>query len=260
MEATALQQPTYIQWIFLSLMQGLTEYLPVSSSAHLVLTSKVMSWKDQGLIIDMAAHSGSLLAVMIYFKKELLAVLSGKNTTLFLQLVIATVPIAVIGFFAADFIELYLRSPLVIALASIVFGVLLYLADAFVQKSDKQMDNHSALILGFSQVLALIPGASRSGVTMTSAMAQGFSRKQAARFSFLMAIPVLMMTTAYVGLKLIQTPQTIDMQAVAVVAGISFFASLISIQLFLKWIEKISMAFFMWYRVLLGLLILWFLT
>ena len=259
MEQEALNQASYYQWIFLSLIQGLTEYLPVSSSAHLVLSSKLMGWKDQGLMIDIAAHSGSLLAVMWYFKQELIEILKGNNSSLFYQLTIATTPIAIIGFLLADFIEMYLRSPVVIAYASIFFGVLLYLADRFVPKQDKPITNKSALLLGFSQVLALIPGASRAGVTMTSAMAQGYRKKQSAHFSFLMAIPVLLMTTAYVGLKIIKSPQEVDISAVLIVSTISFFASLFSIKLFLKWIEKISMLYFMWYRVALGIAILWFL-
>lgn len=254
-----IEEGNYIQWCLLALIQGITEYLPVSSSAHLVLLSKVAGWKDQGLVMDIAAHSGSLIAVLWYFKEELKKLFLGKNWLLFNKLLFASIPLAIFGYIFADFIESSLRSPITIAFSSIVFGILLYLSDKSVRKKKIQDINmKSGLWIGFAQVLALIPGASRSGVTMTAAMAQGFTRKQAARFSFLLAIPALLMTTAYGFLKLYKEPAEYDLIGVCIVTSVSFIASLMSIKLFLRVIEKISMLHFMWYRVLLGLLLLWY--
>lgn len=248
-------QTDWIHWILLSLIQGLTEYLPVSSSAHLILVPLINDWKDQGLIMDIAAHGGSLLAVIWYFKKEIFQLLTGKNNKLFLQLTIASIPLAIFGLLFAGFIENNLRSSLVIAVSSIVFGIVLFMSDkVHKHKSDVSMKN--AVLIGFGQVLALIPGASRSGITMTAAMLQGISKTEAARFSFLLAIPALLMTTAYGALKLYNNPEIYNISGVIMVLAISFLASLISIKLFLKVIEKISMSVFMVYRIILGLAIL----
>ncbi|MBL4773847.1 MAG: undecaprenyl-diphosphate phosphatase [Alcanivoracaceae bacterium] len=263
-----MQETNFLQWLVLALIQGLTEYLPISSSAHLILISKVMHWKDQGLIMDIAAHAGSLIAVIWYFKNEVVKLFQGKNWPLFYQLTLASIPLAVVGYTFADSIEKFLRSPVIIALASIIFGILLFASDIN-QKKTNQTNNANkkdikkniikykqALLIGFAQIFALIPGASRSGVTMTAAMAQGFSRTQAAKFSFLLAIPALLMTTAYGFLKLYKQPTEYNILGVVTVLIISFLASLVSIKLFLKLIEKISMAVFLWYRVGLALLIL----
>lgn len=261
-----MQDAQWLQWIVLAIIQGLTEYLPVSSSAHLILVSQVLNWKDQGLVMDIAAHGGSLLAVLWYFKKELQQFFIGKNWPLFYQLTLASIPLALCGFLFAEDIENHLRSPMVIAIASIVFGVLLYASDIW-QKKQQHTENKqeplslkNALVIGLGQVCALIPGASRSGVTMTAAMSQGFNRRIAARFSFLLAIPALLMSTAYGALKLYQEPQDYVMSGVVTVALLSFLASMFSITLFLRWIEKISIGVFLYYRLILGLLILWYMT
>ena len=253
-----LDESNYIQWILLALIQGITEYLPVSSSAHLILVSKIIGWKDQGLVMDIAAHSGSLIAVLWYFKTELKKLFIGNNWPLFNILLIASVPLAISGFLFAGYIEANLRSPKVIAFASIIFGVLLYFSDKFSNKTTSSVGLKSAIIIGLSQILALIPGASRSGVTMTAAMAQGHSREAAAKFSFLLAIPALLMTTAYGFLKLYKEPTEYNVFGILIVTSVSFLASLISIKLFLKIIAKINMAYFMWYRIILGLTLLWY--
>lgn len=257
-----IQEANFIQWIVLALVQGLTEYLPVSSSAHLILISQMMNWKDQGLVMDIAAHAGSLLAVLWYFKAELNKLCLGKNWPLFKQLASASIPLAMVGYLCADFIEQYLRSPVVIALASIFFGIFLYLSDIWQKKHQNthEISHKNALLIGLGQVFALIPGASRSGVTMTAAMAQGFDRTTAARFSFLLAIPALLMSTAYGFLKLYQQPQDYHLSGVITVGLVSFIASVLSIKLFLKIIEKINLSVFLYYRLILGLFILWYLT
>jgi len=256
-----MEETSFIQWLVLALIQGITEYLPISSSAHLILVSKIMKWPDQGLVMDIAAHGGSLLAVMWYFKDELLKLFKGKNWKLFIQLALASIPLAICGYIFAGSIEQHLRSPMVIAASSIIFGVILFLSDK-VQKTKPNQSEFGikqAVIVGFSQILALIPGASRSGVTMSAAMSMGFDRKKAARFSFLLAIPALLMTTGYGFMKLYQQPSDYNIVGILTVLIVSFLASLFSIKVFLKLINKISMASFMWYRIILGALIVVFL-
>lgn len=257
-----MQETNFIQWLLLALIQGLTEYLPISSSAHLILVSKVMDWKDQGLLMDIAAHGGSLVAVMWYFKKELAKLFIGNNWPLFNKLLLASIPLALMGFLFADFIESNLRSPLVIAVSSIVFGLFLYASDKVSQQNkttQNKINTKQAALIGLSQIFALIPGASRSGVTMTAAMAQGFSRTKAAEFSFLLAIPALLMTTAYGMIKMAKQPEDYNTVGVLTVFVVSLLSSLFSIKIFLKFIEKISISVFVWYRIVLALLILWLL-
>jgi len=251
----------FLQWLVLSLIQGFTEYLPISSSAHLILVSKVMSWQDQGLIIDLAAHGGSLLAVIWYFRDELIKLFKGENWSLFQQLALASIPLAVFGFLFSDFIVNQLRKPEVIAVASIVFGALLYLSDVIQKRRTQHRQSikmPQALMVGLAQVLALIPGASRSGVTMSAAMAMGYSRTKAARFSFLLAIPALLMTSAYLLLKVYQQPQEYNLMGVSIVFSVSFIISLLSIKVFLSLIERIPISVFVWYRMLLAALVLWY--
>jgi undecaprenyl-diphosphatase len=255
-------EPNLIQWLVLAIIQGITEYLPISSSAHLILVSKVMNWQDQGLVVDIAAHGGSLFAVLWYFKAELKKLLTGKNWSLFIKLALASIPLAIFGYVFKDYIENNLRSnTLVFAVSSIVFGVLLYLTDMVQKKKTIQskptaINLKQAIIIGFAQVCALIPGASRSGVTMSAAMGMGFNRTKAANFSFLMAIPALLMTTAYGFLKLIKEPSDYHVMGTAIVFFVSFVTSLLSIKLFLKLIEQIPISVFLWYRIGLAVLII----
>jgi undecaprenyl-diphosphatase len=196
---------------------------------------------------------------MWYFKAELVKLFQGENWKLFNQLAIASIPLALMGYIFADFIENNLRSPLVIACSSIVFGLVLYASDLIgksKKKKPKVMGTKHAILIGLSQIFALIPGASRSGVTMSAAMAQGFSRTKAAQFSFLLAIPALLMTTAYGVLKTIKQPEEYNLMGVTTVLIVSFLASLVSIKIFLKLIEKISLTVFVWYRILLAVLII----
>jgi len=256
-----MQEITFIQWLVLAFIQGITEYLPISSSAHLILVSELMGWPDQGLVMDIAAHGGSLMAVIWFFKEEIIKLFKGKNWELFFQLSLASIPLALTGYLFANSIEQNLRSPIIIAISSIVFGIFLYISDIIQKKkSDSRgIGYKAAIIIGLSQAFALIPGASRSGVTMTAAMLMGFDRIKAAKFSFLLAIPALLMTTAYGGLKLYKEPSEYNLLGVSVVLIVSFLASLLSIKLFLNLINKISMASFMWYRIALGVLIIGYL-
>ncbi|MCF6300519.1 MAG: undecaprenyl-diphosphate phosphatase [Proteobacteria bacterium] len=251
-------ESNWLQWLILALVQGLTEFLPISSSAHLILVSKLAGWKDQGLIMDIAAHFGSLLAVLLYFRKDIHAILTGKDWRMFNYLLISSIPLAITGLFMAGWIELHLRSTLIIAVASIFFGVLLWLAQ-YKKTTNSTISQKQMIIMGFAQVLALIPGASRAGLTMTAGMAFGLSKSAAARFSFLMAIPAILMSAAYGVLKYYKTPETYDGTAVFVITLFSFVAAFFCIHWFLKIIEKINFIWFMWYRVLLAILIIWYL-
>lgn len=245
----------FLQWVVLSLVQGLTEFLPVSSSAHLILASKFAGWQDQGLVMDIAAHFGSLLAVMAYYRKEVVKLLTGQDWPLFKQILLASVPLALAGILLARLVEGYLRDHIwVIAASSAVFGVLLWFSQRF--SSNQTLNLKSAVIIGLAQCLALIPGASRSGVTMMAGMALGLSKENAARFSFLLAIPAILMVTAYGCLKIIQTPQSYDLTGVITILILSFTAAWLCIHWFMKFIQKINFIWFMHYRVLLAVLIL----
>lgn len=246
----------FLQWAVLALVQGLTEFLPISSSAHLILVGKFAGWQDQGLVMDIAAHLGSLLAVIWYYRSDVIELLSGKNWPLFQQLLIASVPIALAGLLLAGFIDNTLRehAAIVIATASVLFGVLLWFSQRFANNNNLNLKN--AILIGLAQCLALIPGASRSGVTLTAGMALGLSRSTAAKFSFLLAIPAILMTAAYGGLQLIQAPQDHDLTGVFLMIAMSFFAALLCIHWFMKFIEKIDFKWFMHYRIMLAIVII----
>ena len=197
-----------IEIIILALIQGFTEFLPISSSAHLILPSQILGWEDQGLAFDVAVHVGTLIAVVIYFRKEVVDILSAwfksfgaQGTTddskLGWWIILGTVPAAILGLLLKDFIELYLRSAWVIATTTIVFGLLLWYADAKGKqiKTIYQLNWKTALIIGFAQAVAMIPGTSRSGITMTAGLMLGMNKQSAARFSFLLAIPINHMVT-----------------------------------------------------------------
>lgn len=256
-----------IQIVTLAVVQGVTEFLPISSSAHLILFPHILGWPDQGLSFDVAVHVGSLAAVVIYFYKDLRLMfrdwfgsLIGCEQTFESRLawavVIGTIPVALVGLVFKDLIEVYLRSPLVIAGATIVFGLLLWWADA---KGKKERDEHSmswgdVLFIGFAQALALIPGTSRSGITMTAALMLGLNRSGAARFSFLLSIPAIVLPGGLITLELI-TSEGIKTEwnvliLGALLSGISAYAC---IHYFLKLLEKIGMLPFVIYRLLLGL-------
>ena len=190
-----------IQTIVLAIIQGLTEFLPISSSAHLILVSDLLDWSDQGIAFDVALHLGTLLAVLYYFRAEISDMLKAKHFTSMDNainsqlgiIVISTLPIILVGGLFNDFVTENLRTSMVIALASIFFGIILYLADTN-QQQRSQVVNLSlklGLIIGLFQVLALIPGTSRSGITIAAGLFLGLSRVEASRFSFLLAIPVI---------------------------------------------------------------------
>ncbi|MBB3141724.1 undecaprenyl-diphosphate phosphatase [Halomonas organivorans] len=260
----------WLQIVLLSLVQGLTEFLPISSSAHLILVPVFTDWPDQGLAFDVALHLGSLAAVVIYFRHELVAMvtswcrsIAGHGTDddarLAWWVILATTPVGLAGLAFKDTIEAVMRSPLVLAGGLIVFGVVLGVADWRHRgtRSEYRMSWRDALWIGLAQALALIPGTSRSGITMTAALMLGLTREAAARFSFLLSIPVIILAGGLETLDLLETPLPVawgDLAAGTLLSGISAY---LCIHFFLAFIRRIGMQPFVVYRLLLGVALIW---
>jgi undecaprenyl-diphosphatase len=256
---------TLIHLVILALVQGITEFLPISSSAHLILAPDVLGAEDQGPLIDVMAHAGSLLAVLVYFWRDIrdvilgkLAWLSGKMTPggrLALLVAASLPPVLIIAgaLYALDMMAA-LRSPQIIAVATLVFALPLWLADKYGPhtKCIKTMGLKEAAMIGVAQVFALIPGASRSGVTMTAGRALGLGRSECARFSMLMSIPVIVALTFVSVLELSRADSTAHLSDGLLVAGLSFVAALASITLLMKLVDRIGFLPFVIYRIALG--------
>ncbi|MEM8845296.1 MAG: undecaprenyl-diphosphate phosphatase [Pseudomonadota bacterium] len=257
----------FIQILALGLIQGITEFLPVSSSGHLVLTSILLGWKDQGLLIDVAAHAGSLLAVMFYFRKQLhemlLAILNPRNPensqtlNLIRSIAIATLPIMLTGLLFAGFIESHLRSVQVIAGTTIIFALFLAYADkrAKCERDEYQLSWKAVLFIGMAQAFALIPGTSRSGVTMTAGLLLGLNRVAAARFSFLLSIPTILAAILYKLFQISMTEVQFDWMAIISIFLISGFVAYLCIEVFIRFVNAIGMMPFVVYRIILGILL-----
>lgn len=260
-----------LQISILAIIQGLTEFLPISSSAHLLLPSILLGWRDQGLAFDVAVHVGSLIAVLVYFYRDLMALLlawmqslRGNGVTaegrLAWMLIVATFPAGLAGLFLNDLIEIYARSALVIAITSIVFGFLLYLADRTAPARPVAMHelNWSRVVfIGCAQALALIPGTSRSGITMTAGLFCQLDRREASRFSFLMAIPIIAASGLLEGMELLEAGiATVSWGMLTYGALLSGLVAYSCIHVFLKLIQRTGFMPFVVYRVALGLLLL----
>ena len=255
--------------IVLALVQGLTEFLPISSSAHLILAPQLFGWQDQGLAFDVAVHIGTLTAVVWYFHREVFALAQAWCLSVFRRvhdqadarlawmLLIATLPVAIAGFIFNDFIATGLRSPLIIATTTALFGVLLWAADLRAKDvaDEHQINVRMALLIGLAQMTALIPGTSRSGVTITAALALGLSRQAAARFSFLLSIPTIFGAGLLEMKQLIEQPAPVPWLAIFVGFVVSAISAYVCIRLFLKTIERIGMLPFMLYRLALAALL-----
>ena len=261
-----------IQIFVLALLQGFTEFLPISSSAHLILPSKMLGWADQGLAFDVATHIGTLAAVIFYFRRDVFVITKGWMTTGFSKhmdhngrlawsIVVATIPAGLVGLIYGDWIEANLRSSEVIAYATIGFGLLLLVADhkANEHKSILQMTLLAAVIIGLFQALALIPGTSRSGITITAALFLGFQRDSAARFSFLISIPLILAAGLLKTKDLVEQAAQVDWATIGLAASLSAISAYICIYFFLALINRIGMVPFVVYRLLLGaILLIWF--
>ncbi len=259
----------FLQILVLAVVQGLTEFLPVSSSAHLVLVPWLTNWQDQGLTFDIAVHFGSLIAVVCYFREKLIKMVGGTLSTLSGQgynddfrisylVVIATFPALIAGYLFHDQIETYARSPLVIAVTTIVFGLVLFFADRYGRR-DKEEGGFTiwqVLLIGIAQALAMIPGTSRSGITISAALAMGYSRQAAAHFSFLMSIPVILAGLSYQLWTMKAESIQIEWGALILAIVMSAVSAYLCIHMFLKLLEKVGMLPFVIYRLVLGAFLL----
>ncbi len=263
-----------LQIIILALVQGLTEFLPISSSAHLILVPQLFGWTDQGLAFDVATHFGTLIAVLWYFRKDLLPLFmdwsrsiqqkkhSG-DSMLAWGVIIGTIPAGIVGLLINNYSE-QLRNPLIIACTTIIFGLLLWYADAKVQtqinnketlKTEHQLTLNMILFVGFAQVLALIPGTSRSGITITAALLTGMSRTAAARFSFLLSIPLILAASLLKTLELSNLASHIPWLDIIMGIALSALSAYFCIHYFIKLLDSMGMMPFIIYRLFLGVLL-----
>tara|TARA_B100000963_G_C22581537_1_gene651081 strand:- start:85 stop:840 length:756 start_codon:yes stop_codon:yes gene_type:complete len=247
-----------IEILILSFIQGVTEFLPISSSSHLILVSEHLGFEEQSLMIDVSLHIGSFFAVTLYFYKDIFNFF--KNKFLLLKILISSLPVMVIGFFLVKFGLIdKIRNLETIAWMTIIFGLLLYISDQFDLK--KNLQNNftfkSAIVIGLFQILSLIPGVSRSGIAITASRLLNFKRVDSAKISFLLSIPILG-GVSFFGLKnLILLNDTYLMQLNLLSMLSSFIFSLITIKYFLKYINKFNLNLFVYYRILLGLFLLY---
>lgn len=261
---------SYLQLALLAFVQGITEFLPISSSGHLILVPLLTGWPDQGLLIDVAVHVGSLGAVMLYFWRDLASMLRGLTVwrpagpsnqpgLRLLELVaIGTVPVLIAGLALNLVGTEHLRSTAVIGWTTLGFGLLLYVADRFgaQERNIQQMSFAGALAIGLAQMLALIPGTSRSGITMTAARALGFRRDEAARFSMLLSIPTIIAAGGLLILDLIELGQADLRSDVLIAVLLAFVSAWFAIALMMRWLERASFTPFVVYRCVLGVLLL----
>jgi undecaprenyl-diphosphatase len=257
------------QIVVLAVVQGLTEFLPISSSAHLILIPILTSWQDQGLAFDVALHFGSLLAVLLYFRRELIAMARSwcrslvsrqidDDAHLAWAVLLGTIPVGLAGLLFKDVIDTALRSPLYIAAGLIGFGVLLGWADWSHRgtRSEHQLSWKDVLLIGLAQAVALFPGTSRSGITMTAALLLGLSRDAAARFSFLLSIPVILIACGLKSVELVNAGINTDWTAMLTGVVLSGITAYLCIHYFLAFIRRMGMQPFVIYRVALGLVLI----
>ena len=246
----------FIEILILSAIQGISEFLPISSSAHLILVSNFYDFSSSSLLIDISLHLGSLFAIVFYFRKELFDLRN--NQKILILLIIGSIPLIFFGYFLHTTELIYLlRNPKVIAFTTLFFGLILYFADQ--RKIEKNISTNlnikSILFIGLFQILALIPGVSRAGITMTAARFLKFNRVDASKISFLLSIPALA-GASFLGLKDI-IDRSIEINLIIFIAIIlSFLFSYITVKFFLIYINKFSLNIFVIYRVVIGLVLL----
>ncbi len=255
----------------LALIQGITEFLPVSSSGHLILLPQFLNVEDQGLMLDVAVHVGTLGAVMLYFWRDMLRLLVGvghvatgrfstPQARLFLLLGFATIPVVIVGLLLkmAGIME-SLRSMEVIGWTMLIFGIVLYVADKKGEEI-KQSDGwtwRDALIMGLAQTVALIPGTSRSGITITAARGLGYTRTEAARLSMLMSVPTIMASGVLLGKDVVEAGDWSLLKEAGIAAGLAFVAALLALTLMMRLLKSTSFTPYVIYRIGLGGLLLW---
>ena len=259
-----------------AVVQGITEFLPISSSGHLVLLPQLTHFEDQGQTIDVAAHIGTLAAVMVYVRRDILAMLASltrpvsgaaPHRRLIALLVVASLPVIMAGFLLEMVGPEFLRAALIVAIANLIFAVWLWQADKCEISCDltardsaqpdwQKMPLKHAFYIGFAQIFALIPGASRSGVTMTMARQLGYDRLSAARFSLLLSLPVIAGAGLLKSLSIYKGDISVDMAAIIIVAGLSFIFALLAIRWMMGWLAHANFRIFVIYRILLSILLI----
>jgi undecaprenyl-diphosphatase len=256
-----------LQFILIGVIQGITEFLPISSSGHLVLFGQLSNWEDQGLFTDIAVHFGTLFAVIFYLRKDIFYLFANvfqfkfiKDQIIF-KIILSTLPAILIGYFIYDYVSIYFRNIQLIAISSMLFAIILYLADKIQiqNKSWKKITYLEALLIGLFQALAFIPGASRAGVTITGARFLGYDRLNAARFSMILSIPIIL---ASMTLSLINVSKEnyvdVNLSQSFTAAIVAFITALLSIIFLMKFIKTFNFNIFIIYRFLLGILLLLF--
>ena len=245
-----------IEIIILSFIQGVAEFIPVSSSSHLILMSNLLNFENQSLSIDVSLHIGSLLAVLVYFYKDIISFV--ENKILFFKIFISSLPVVIVGFLLVETgIIDQIRNIKIIAWTTLIFGFLLYFSDKFkLEKNlEKNFSYKSAIFIGLFQVLSLVPGVSRSGVTITAARLLNFKRVDAAKISFLLSIPILS-AVSFFGLKNLILSENIYFTKINLISiFLSFIFSLITIKYFLSYIVKFNLNVFVYYRIFLALVL-----
>ncbi len=261
---------TTLQIIILAVVQGITEFLPISSSGHLVLAPYFFDWTDQGLAFDVAVHFGSLVAVCAYFRKDIVELLRGgfqvvggkldsPESRMVLAIALGTVPAAIAGLLLASWIEQHLREPAVIVYTLSGYGVLMALADRFGrrERSFADVGLKDAIIIGCAQALSLVPGTSRSGITITAARMLGFARQDAARFSFLLSAPVIFLAASYKLFGLLASGVSVAWLQLGLGALVACAVAYVSIEFFMRVVTRIGLVPFAIYRVILAAIILY---
>lgn len=252
-----------IQAIALAVLQGLTEFLPISSSAHLILLPVLVGWEDQGLAFDVAVHVGTLTAVVAFYRKDLIHIIvawshsmlgkgMNEDAKLAWYVILGTIPVGLVGISLPHEVETFLRSPLIIAGATILFALLLWLAEKQAKELRSTITLLDAVVIGLFQAVALIPGTSRSGITITAGLMTGLKRKHAARFSFLLSIPVIALAGMVKALELYKSTEPVMWDMIAIGAFVSAIMAYLTIGWFLKLLDKIGMIPFVYYRLVLG--------
>ena len=248
-----------IEVVILSIVQGITEFIPVSSSAHLILISKYFSFNNSTLTLDVSLHIGSLLAIIIYFKKDIINFTKNKNT--FLKILISSVPTMIVAYFLVYYSIIdYLRNYKLIGWMTIIFGVLLYFSD--LRKKTKSIKSNynlkTAVYIGLFQILSLVPGVSRSGIVLTGARYFNFNRVDSVKISFLMSVPILLVVSVF-NLKNLYIENNFEFSIINFLGMFfSFIFSYLTIKFFIKFLQKFSLTVFVIYRIILGAVILFF--
>lgn len=262
---------TFLQILTLAIVQGFTEFLPVSSSGHLIIVPHLTGWADQGLHFDIAVHVGTLLAVLLYFRSDIAMILRDAleywqtrrmnfGARLALFIVIGTIPAVIFGVVYKQYFPDGIRSVTFVACNLIGFGVLMWAADRYSSSRDnlQRLGWRSAVVIGLMQMIAIIPGVSRSGITITAGRFLGLNRSEAARYSMLLAIPAITGAAVLGFTEMIESPEPIIWPDIIMGIGLSFTAGLVAITFMMEWLRRMNLNIFVGYRIALGIALLLF--